>query len=129
MPITLNHEGGDVYRLDVRGILHKADLDRCQKTLAAHMDRQGPVRLLFVLTAFAGWERQADWNDMSFYMDRGDAIERIAIVGEEGWRQDALMFAAADLRRAMVKFFPAGDSAVAAAREWLSAVPVPPTST
>ena len=33
-------------------------------------------------------------------------IERIAIVGEERWKSEALMFAAADLRSAPVQFFP-----------------------
>jgi hypothetical protein len=118
MPIALHHEGDNVYRLDVRGTLRKSDLDRCQDVLAGEIGRMGPVRLLFVLDGFEGWEPHADWNDLTFYVKHGDSIERIAIVGHERWRAEALMFAAADLRKAAVEFFP--EDGAANARAWLS---------
>jgi hypothetical protein len=55
---------------------------------------------------------------MGFYMKHGDAITRIAIVGDERWRDLAMMFASADLRKAPVEFFP--ENAMAQARAWLS---------
>ena len=117
MPIALHHEGDNVYRLDVRGTLRKSDLDRCQDVLAGEIGRIGPVRLLFVLDGFEGWEPHADWNDLTFYVKHGESIERIAIVGDERWRDEALMFAAADLRRAPVEFFP--EEGAVNARAWL----------
>ena len=62
---------------------------------------------------------RGNWNDMSFYVKHGDSIERIAIVGDERWRGEALMFAAADLRKGPVEFF--SQPAVAEARAWLVA--------
>ena len=32
-------------------------------------------------------------NDLTFYVKHGEAIERIAIVGDEKWRTESLMFA------------------------------------
>ena len=52
-------------------------------------------------------------------MSYGDAITRIAIVGDERWRSEMLMFAAADLRKAPVEFFSEG--AITTARAWLAA--------
>jgi hypothetical protein len=72
-----------------------------------------------VLKAFEGWESNEDWNNLAFYVQHGDAIERIAIVGQERWRDLALMFAAADLRKGPVEFFP--ETSLAQARAWLSA--------
>jgi hypothetical protein len=72
-----------------------------------------------VLHAFEGWDRHEGWNDNGFYFTHGDAITRIAIVGDEQWRDELMMFAAADLRRAPVEYFP--ESNLAQAREWLSA--------
>jgi hypothetical protein len=118
MPITLQHERGNLYRLDVRGILRKSDLSRCEELLAAEIRRIGPVRLLFLLDEFEGWEPHADWNDLTFYVTHGDSIERIAIVGPERWRSPALMFAAADLRKAPVEFF--AEDAAGDAHAWLS---------
>jgi hypothetical protein len=119
MPITMEHERDNLYRIEIRGILLKKDFEKCQATLAGEIARSGRIKLLFVLVGFEGWEPQAAWNDLTFYVKHGDAIERIAIVGDERWRGHTMMFAGADLRAAPVEFFP--ETAVADARAWLSA--------
>jgi stage II sporulation SpoAA-like protein len=118
MPMTVQHEDGNICRVEIHGTLQKADFDGSQAALAAEIQRLGPVRLLILLSKFEGWSPSAGWNDLSFYVKHGDDIERIAIVGDEKWRSHALMFSAAGLRRAPVEFFPEG--ALAAARTWLS---------
>ena len=118
MPIAMHNERDNVYCVEIRGLLRKGDLEQCQEQLAAEMGRVGPVRLLFLLTDFQGWEPSPDWNDLTFYVTHGGAIERIAIVGPDQWRSEMLMFAGADLRSAPVEFFPPGTAAEA--REWLS---------
>ena len=118
MPIAFEHERDNVYRLDVRGILRRAELDRCQTTLVDEMQHRGPVRLLFILDRFDGWDAADSWNDLTFYVRHGDSIERIAIVGPERWRGETLMFAGADLRRAPVAYFL--EERLDAARAWLT---------
>ena len=51
MPASLQHESENIYRLDVSGILRKAELDGAQDTLTADIGRipGGKVRLLVVL--------------------------------------------------------------------------------
>jgi hypothetical protein len=120
MPISLTRAGNGVFELEIRGTLAKADLDGAQAGLIDEMQR-GPVRLLFVLDGFAGWEPGDNWQDMTFYVKYGGLIERIAIVGDERWRDEALMFAAADLRRAPVEFFPEAPGARPRALQWLTA--------
>ena len=93
MPITVQHEGANIYRLDVSGRLGKPEFDRGQESLAAEIRRIGPVRLLFVLSQFEGWEQNPNWGDLSFYVTHGDSIDRIAIVGDEKWRNETMMFA------------------------------------
>jgi hypothetical protein len=119
MSIAMQHEHDNVYRVEMSGRLQKADLQQCEAALADEMRRVGHVKLLFVLENFEGWEPGSDWNDLSFYVRHGDAIDRIAIVGDPRWQSEALMFAAAGLRRAPVEFF--GNADLAAARSWLSA--------
>ncbi len=120
MPITMQHERANTYRLDVSGRLGKLEFDRCQESLAAEIRRIGHVRLLFVLSQFEGWEQNPNWGDLSFYVAHGDSIDRIAIVGDERWRSETLMFASTDLRRAPVEFF-SSQNALAEARAWLAA--------
>jgi hypothetical protein len=114
----MHADGGNVYRVEIQGTLRKADLDRCQAELTTEMRRIGPVRLLFVLREFQGWEPRTDWNDLTFFVTHGDAIERIAIVGPQRWRSESLMFAGADLRRAPVEFFAEEDAPRASS--WLT---------
>jgi hypothetical protein len=121
VPIALEQQTDRVFRIEIRGLLRKADLDRCQSQLAVEMARLAPVRLLFVLDGFEGWEARDNWSDLTFYAKYSDCIDRIAIVGDERWRSEALMFAGADLRRAPVEFFPGTASDESAARAWLTA--------
>ena len=121
MPTSLSHEGGRIYRLDISGVLSKADLDRSEVELATEIGRVGAVKLLCVLDDFEGWDPGAGWNDLTFYVKHGGAIDRIAIVGPDRWRAEALMFAAAGLRRGPVQYFATEDPA--GARAWLSSPP------
>jgi hypothetical protein len=120
MPLTLSHDHGDTFRLEISGVLGKADLDRVQDHLLQELPRIGSAtaRLLVVLQAFDGWESGSAWHDMSFYVAHGDALARIAIIGEERWRSEALMFSAADLRRGPVEFFV--PSEMDKAKAWLA---------
>jgi hypothetical protein len=120
MPITLQHESANFYRLEMSGWLSKPEFDRCSESLATEIRRIGPVRLLVVLSQFEGWEQNPNWGDLSFFVAQGDSIDRIAIVGDERWRGETLMFASADLRRAPVEFF-SSPNALVEARAWLAA--------
>lgn len=119
MTVSLQHEHGNLYRIDLTGLLRRTDFANCEAALIEEMRRGGSVKLLFVLTDFEGWDARADWNDLTFYVKHGGQIERIAIVADPHWRSQALLFAAAGLRRAPVEFFPRGD--LAGAHAWLSA--------
>jgi hypothetical protein len=125
MPMAVSKESTNVFRVEMRGVVRKADLDQCQERLAAEMLRVGPVRLLFVLDGFEGWDPRDNWSDLTFYVRHGDRIERMAIVGDEKWRSQSLMFAGADLRKAPVEFFASAPAATDAARAWLAGSQAP----
>jgi hypothetical protein len=118
MSLTMEHEQGNIYRLDLQDKLKKTDFDYCEQRLKSEIARAGAVRLLIVLRNFSGWDPTAPWIDLTFYVQHGNDIERIAIVGPDRWRSHMLMFAGADLRQAPVEYFPPGT--VAVARAWLA---------
>jgi len=115
--LTLTHEGGALYRLDVTGVLRKGDFDQSQQAITREIDRVGPLKLLIVLDRFEGWHAGDNWSDLTFYATHGDRIARLAIVGDERWRDDVLMFALAGLRKAPVEYF--AGPAIEQARAWL----------
>lgn len=118
MPIDMKREKDNIYLLEMWGQLRKSDLKTCEERLAGEINRVGPVKLLFNLTGFEGWEARSDWNDLSFYVKHGDSIQQIAIVGDDKWKSQAMMFAGAGLRKASVEYFP--ESELTQARTWLS---------
>ena len=119
MPIQLHLENDRTYRMDVNGLLRRDEYALCESEMAAAIKDHGSVKLLCVLHDFEGWESHPGWSDLSFYSTSANAITRIAIVGPEKWRDEALIFAAAGLRQAPVEFFP--EANLAQARNWLSA--------
>jgi stage II sporulation SpoAA-like protein len=78
--------------------------------------RTAPAGVL--LDGFGGWERHRDWGDVTFAMGAGRNIEKMAIVGDEKWRDEALAFTAAGFRPTAIEFFAA--SQLADAKRWLA---------
>jgi hypothetical protein len=119
MPASIQHESGNLFRVRISGVLRQAELKDVQTVATQEIGRLGRIKLLFVLEQFEGWERDADWGDLAFYAAHDKDIEKIAIVGEEKWRDHGLAFAGAGIRKAAVHFFPPAESAQA--RAWLLA--------
>jgi hypothetical protein len=117
MPASIEHESGDLFRVHISGVLSKTELENVEAVAAREIKRLGKIKLLVILEQFQGWERGADWGDVTFFTMHDQDIERIAIVGAEKWRDDALAFTGAGLRKAAVKFYPSSESAQAHA--WL----------
>ena len=123
MPATIEHDSADLFRVHIRGLLRQSEFDQVRATAAKEIETRGSIKLLFLLERFEGWERSPGWGDLDFYATHGRRIQRIAIIGEEKWRDEALMFAGAGLRKADVQFFL--PSQTNQAQTWLTAPPSP----
>jgi len=117
MGVIFDAEEGNIKVLRIAGMLEKPEFDSVTRAEAKQWGPQTRVRLLVLADGFEGWERSEGWGDLSFYMEYGDRIERIAIVADPKWETDLLMFAASGLRRAPVRFFPS--TQIESARAWL----------
>ncbi|HEX9145709.1 MAG TPA: STAS/SEC14 domain-containing protein [Candidatus Binatia bacterium] len=119
MPVEIIDASGKLLQIKVRGMLKKADYDRIIQIAKEAIAREGKVRALAIVEGFEGWERHEDWGDVSFMMEQGQNIEKMAIVGDEKWRDDAFAFTAKGFRPTAIEFFPA--SRLTEARVWLNA--------
>ena len=119
MPVEIIDASGKLLQIKVRGTLKKADYDRIIQIAKEAIAREGKVRALAIVEGFEGWERHEDWGDVSFMMEQGQNIEKMAIVGDEKWRDDAFAFTAKGFRPTAIEFFPA--SRLTEARVWLNA--------
>jgi hypothetical protein len=118
MSLTVHPETGNTHTLKISGLLRKSEVDAVQAAAAKIFESGHDVKLLVVAEDFQGWESGADWGDLSFFLKYGNRIVKIAIVAEEKWKDQFLMFFAAGFRKAPVQFFPA--SQLAEAKRWLA---------
>lgn len=109
---------GNLLTITVRGQLKKEEYDRLLRQAEPIIGQKGRIKLLIVGEGFAGWERASGWGDLGFMMEHDDDIGKIAVVAEERWRDDLLMFLGAGLRAAPVCFFTPDQLELA--RAWLA---------
>lgn len=107
MPYEITRIEGELVTLRLQGLLHADEQQAVQKVLAELIDRQGSARLLVIGQGFQGWADREDWGDMSFLMEYGDAVKKIAIIGDERWKDDAFAFSSKGFRETEIEFFTA----------------------
>ena len=110
---------GALITVRVKGLLRAADMAAMQ-SLSLELIRQGKKpRVLILAEDFQGWDKRDDWNDIGFFVEHGNDIERMAFVGDERWKDDIFLFGGKGLRKTEMEFFPS--SALEEARNWLRA--------
>jgi hypothetical protein len=119
MPVEIIDASGKLLQAKVWAVLRKVDYDRMVQSAKESIAREGKIRVLIFLEAFAGWERRADWGDVSFITEHSKDIEKIAIIGDEKWKDDAFAFTGKGFRSSAVEFFT--PSRLEEAQAWLGA--------
>jgi len=118
MGLTVEQGKNGVWVMRAGGAMRKDELDAVLATLIKTFGPQESIKLLAIVgNDFAGWVGGEVWNDMSFFDEHGDRIEKIAIIGDARWEAEMLMFSCAGLRRAPVKYFAPGQ--LSEAYDWL----------
>jgi hypothetical protein len=119
MAFTIIDASGPVVSAKISGELGRAEVSRMQAVAKEAIRRCGKISALFILDDFRGWKREGDWGDMTFLTEHDKDIAKIAVVGEEEWRDLVYAFLAKGFRQAAVEFFLPAD--LAKARGWLEA--------
>jgi hypothetical protein len=119
MPAEIVAASGKLLELKIVGTLRKADCEGMTRAARDVIAREGTIRALIITEGFRGWERGADWGDVTFSLEEGQRIEKMAIVGEEKWRDETLAFTGQGFRPTAIEFFPT--ARLADARRWLGA--------
>lgn len=118
MPLTGKLENKNLVVIEVTGQLDKADVDKMQTVLASNMQKAaGQTKVLIFLKDFTGWEAGKDWNDTSFSDENDFYLKKMAIVGDEKWRDLVTLFTLKGLRPVPIEYF--GPTEEAKARQWL----------
>ena len=118
MAIDVLDEAGDVITLKLHGTMKKAEHDKLLADTGVGIGRVGKIKLLVILEDFQGWERGVDWSDISFQVEHGDEIEKMAIVGDEKWKDLMFAFVGKPFRSTAIEYF--ASSRLEQARAWLA---------
>jgi hypothetical protein len=109
MGATLERDNQGIWVVRISDALRKEEMDAVQAAGIAALGPHDEVRLLVMVAEdFRGWVGGEVWNDMSFFVEHGDRIVKIAIVGDPKWESRMLMFTCAGFRRAPVKYYSRG---------------------
>jgi hypothetical protein len=103
----------------IRDIMQIAD-QKMLESVAMELIRKGKkVRLLAIMDNFMGWEKSEAWGDVGFMAEHGNDIVKMAIVGDEKWKEETFLFVGKGLRSTEIEFFPS--SSLKQAEEWVNA--------
>jgi hypothetical protein len=119
MAFIMIDASGPVISAKISGELSKSEVSQMQAAALAAIQRCGKISALLILENFAGWARGDEWGDITFLTEHDQDISRIAVVGDEKWRDFAEAFLAKGFRQAAVEYFLTAD--LARARKWLAA--------
>ena len=117
MPFTIVDATGPIISVKISGELDRSEVAQIQATALKAIQRCGKISALFVLDGFLGWKREGNWGDISFMTQHDEEISKIAVVGEEQWRDLVCAFLAKGFRIAAIEYFVPTD--LAKARIWL----------
>ena len=118
MPIQWENEATDLLVARINGELAESEIAEFQAAVVPIVEASGNIQFLVILEDFKGWEIGKDWADTGWVDAIDQFLSRFAIVGDEQWREKALMFSLAGLRPVEIQFFSSEEEA--AARSWLA---------
>ena len=118
MPFTIIDANGPIISAKISGELGKSEVSQLQDVSLNAIKRHGKISALFVLERFEGWRSGDAWGDVTFMTEHDEEIVKIAVVGEEGWRDMIYAFLAKGFRGAEVEYFL--PSEISRARSWVA---------
>jgi len=114
MPYEFIGTSENVLIFRVTGKLKKSELDHVNKHILSEIQRLQKIRSLILIEDFQGWDKTDDWGDVSF-LKHDRHIEKMALVGTEEWKDQALGFTGKGLRPVEIRYFFPGELALAKA--------------
>lgn len=96
---------GDTVQIVLSGVMRLSDQQSLQVAGKQLIEEGAKLRLLIALDSFQGWEKGVDWGDIAFLMDYGNEITKMAVVGEERWKEPMYAFLGKGFRATEIEFF------------------------
>lgn len=95
------------------------DYQQLQSMILSSLATYNDCRMGIILDDFKGWSKDNRWDDLLFMQEHQDKVQKIAIVGDEKWKDNVFMFSGKPFRTTEIEFFP--ENQLDQAKQWLSA--------
>ncbi|MGI9227472.1 MAG: STAS/SEC14 domain-containing protein [Gammaproteobacteria bacterium] len=119
MSVEFEIENNDIAVFRISGEFKLIEFQDAQRKCEELIKKVGKIKILVITDKFGGWEKTEEWGDWSF-ADRNDSyIDKIAIVGDEKWRDLIFAFTGKGFRPVDIEYFDEGQET--SARRWLDA--------
>ena len=87
MPATIQRENNNTYVLRLSGTLLRSEFGKAQDATTEAIDTGVEPRILAIMENFSGWERGADWGDLTVLFTHSNEIAKVAILGDPKWER------------------------------------------
>jgi hypothetical protein len=116
MVLTKSLEPPDLVVVTLTGVVTSEDQADFVGWVRECVRSAGAVRLLVLIELFGGGLSASSFDDSRLWLQDGEDVSKIAIVGEPAWRSTVLTLIAQPLRRIPIDYF----ETELAARRWLA---------
>lgn len=117
MPCSIIKSNEGYAWIKVSGLFTVNDLLTLQALAKESLAKSGSYRALVELDDFQGWSHEEGWNNTSWLPMATHQSMRMALVGDEKWKDDAFMFTGQPMRKEAIDFFT--KDRLAEAQAWL----------
>jgi hypothetical protein len=104
--------------IKVSNYLTVSEFQQLQTLGELSLGRFDQFRVLIELEDFQGWSKEPDWEKSFFLTEDQTFISKIAVVGDEQWKDQVFLFMGKGMRKTAIEFFPTPQ--IAEAKAWLS---------
>lgn len=104
--------------MKINGQVSVADYDKLQSLILSSLAEYNDCQILIILNNFKGWSKDDKWDEILFMQEHQDKVQKIAIVGDEKWKDEVFMFTGKPFRKTEIEFFP--ENQLNQAKQWLS---------
>ena len=118
MSYTIIQKTGTHVWIKISDLFTVNDLLSLQGSLEAHLQQSSRIHILIELENFYGWSHESGWESTSFLPESDNKTSRVALVGDEKWKDEFFMFIGYPLTTVDVAYFPTTQLRDAAV--WLS---------
>lgn len=117
MSVSLDKRTPDLIVIKISGIFTYSDLKFLEDSSKEKPQVDNKIKVLILAEEFKGWGKEGDWGDLTSMYNNDPYVSKIAVVSEEEFHDEFLMFLGAGRMKAEVKaFYP---DEIEDAQEWI----------